>query len=502
MNPERLGNDRHDLTSTRRLTKNVLLNLVAQGGPLLASLFCIPILVHRLGTEQFGILTLAWAIIGYFGIFDFGLGRALSKIVAERLGLRDFNSIPAFFWTGIVMMWVFGLVAAGILGGGASYAVKHILHISIAFQHETLIVLYLLAATIPFVITTSGMMGVIAAYQRFDLVAKINIPLGTWMFLGPVIAVLIFHTLISVIAMMVIGRCVMAIMAWWMCNKSVGNLGRPIVRRDVLRPLLGFGSWVTVSNLVSPIMEYMDRFFIAAVLGLSAVAYYATPFTVAMKFQMFPIILLTVLFPALSTMLVYDRAKVGRVFEITTFILFFVMLPITIVIVAFGNYGLTIWLGKDFANHSAVVLQILMIGIFTNSLAFLPYALIQADGRPDITAILHLIELPAYLVILWYALHAWGIVGAAVAWSLRVTIDCILLFLIAAFKVKCRIPNRLIIVGTVLICSCLILEKINNMVARGIVCALILGLIALWGWRILLEFQERSDINKLTNKYF
>lgn len=86
-----------------------------------------------------------------------------------------------------------------------------------------------------------------------------------------------------------------------------------------------------------------------------------------------------------------------------------------------------IWLGKDFANNSAPVLQWLAAGVFINCFAQVVFALIQGRGRPDITAKIHLLELIFYLPLLWWALKHYGIVGAAVMWTLRVTVDGILL---------------------------------------------------------------------------
>lgn len=497
MERQQVDPDHADLTSTRKLSKNVLLNLFAEGVPLVVSLFCIPILIHRLGTEQFGVLTLAWAIIGYFGIFDMGLGRALSKLVAEKLGRKEYESIPALFWTGLLMMGILGLLGAAILGGGASFAVVHILSISPEFQHETLIVLYLLAATIPFVIGSSAMVGVLSAYQRFDLIVKIRMPIGSWMFLGPVIAVLVFHTLVSVVWMMVLGRCVMLVLAGLMCRQAVSGLHKPVLQRVALKSLLSFGSWVTISNIIGPIMTYVDRFFIAAVIGLSAVAYYATPYTVAVKLQIIPSVLLTVLFPALSTMLAYDRIRARRAFNISSTLILLAMLPIVLVIVGFGKYGLVFWLGKDFASHSNVVLQILMVGILINSLAFVPYASIQADGRPDITAILHLIELPIYLAILWFALHAWGIVGAAAAWTVRVALDWVLLLSIGSFKVKSRVAIRLVIITTGLLCSLFAMIQVDNLIVRGILCLAIMTVLIVLSWWYLLDISGRNDMKRI-----
>ena len=53
------------LTRGRLLARNMVLNLLGYGAPLLVALFAIPIMIRYLGILRFGILTLAWVIIGY-----------------------------------------------------------------------------------------------------------------------------------------------------------------------------------------------------------------------------------------------------------------------------------------------------------------------------------------------------------------------------------------------------------------------------------------------------
>ena len=74
---------------------NSVWNLVGLGLPLLVALVSIPILIRGLGTDRFGILTLAWVVIGYFSLFDLGLGRAVTKLVADRLGAGASERVPA-----------------------------------------------------------------------------------------------------------------------------------------------------------------------------------------------------------------------------------------------------------------------------------------------------------------------------------------------------------------------------------------------------------------------
>ena len=75
------------------------------------ALFAIPLLVKGLGVDRFGVLTLAWMVIGYFSLFDLGLGRALTKLVAEKLGEERAQEIPAIVWTTLLLMLAFGWLA-------------------------------------------------------------------------------------------------------------------------------------------------------------------------------------------------------------------------------------------------------------------------------------------------------------------------------------------------------------------------------------------------------
>ncbi|MGH7407499.1 MAG: polysaccharide biosynthesis C-terminal domain-containing protein, partial [Candidatus Methylomirabilales bacterium] len=106
--------------------------------------------------------------------------------------------------------------------------------------------------------------------------------------------------------------------------------------------------------------------------------------------------------------------------------------PIVAIIVAFAQDILRMWLGTEFASQATLPLQILAVGVLVNSLGWVPLSLIQAVGRPDLTAKFHLAEVPIQVILVWLLVNAWGIEGAALAWSLRVTLDGILRFLAAA----------------------------------------------------------------------
>ena len=153
----------------------------------IVGILAIPILINGLGNERFGILTLAWAVTGYFSIFDLGIGRAMTKIIAERLGRGELKDIPSVVWTGILFMLIIGLIGTILLYAVSPYLVEDALTIPIKLQGETIKAFFLLAFTIPIVITATSLRGILEAYQRFDLMNFVRIPLGVLTFVSPLI---------------------------------------------------------------------------------------------------------------------------------------------------------------------------------------------------------------------------------------------------------------------------------------------------------------------------
>ena len=71
------------MTRSASIARNTLWNLAGTALPLVVAIFAIPVLIRGLGTERFGVLMLAWAIMGHFALFDFGLGLATNKFVSK-----------------------------------------------------------------------------------------------------------------------------------------------------------------------------------------------------------------------------------------------------------------------------------------------------------------------------------------------------------------------------------------------------------------------------------
>jgi len=421
-----------DLTSGRFLKWNALWNLLGTATPIPVALFCLPVLVRKLGEDQFGVLTLAWTLIGYAGLFDLGLGRALTKLVSEKLGRKEEDEIPRLFWTSQFLMSLMALAGTILLVLLAPWLVYSALKIPAALQTETLHSFYALALSMPVVISTAGLRGFLEAKQEFGLINALRVPMGVFTFAGP-FAVLPFATgIFSIVCVLVAGRIVAWLAHLVLCLHVLPALSeRMEITRAAIRPLFRLGGWMTVSNIVGPLMLYMDRFVIGALISTAAVTYYATPYEVVTKLLLVSGAISAVMFPAFSAALAQDLDRAGDLYRRGMKCTVAIMLPLIFLLALIAKKGLSLWLGPEFADHSLHVAQFLLVGTLAFGIEPLAFALIQAAGRPDIPAKLNLIEIPFYAAGLYWVIHAYGVTGAAAAWAFRAVVDALLLLFFA-----------------------------------------------------------------------
>ncbi len=84
------------------IRRNVLLNLAGFGLPLAAALVAVPLLLHGLGPDRFGVVGLAWTLVTVVGVFDLGFGRAMTQAVSARIGRGEERQIGAL----VIQSWL------------------------------------------------------------------------------------------------------------------------------------------------------------------------------------------------------------------------------------------------------------------------------------------------------------------------------------------------------------------------------------------------------------
>ncbi len=420
------------MINNRVLVKNISWNFLGAGAPLLVAFVAIPLLIEGMGTARFGVLTLAWMVVGYFSLFDLGLGRALTKLVAEKIGAGRDGEIPGVVWTAMSLMGIFGILGAVIIAALSPWLVESVLKIPEELQIETLSAFYLLAVSIPVVISTTGLRGILEAHQRFGLVNIVRIPLGMFTFLGPLAVLTFSNSLPDMVLALISARIISWVAYLVVCLKLYPELRRrSSLNNELTKLLLSFGGWMTVSNITAPLLLYLGRVLIIVQISATAVAYFVTPYEVVINLLIIPGVLVGVLFPAFSQLFQKHNHNIDALYNKSMLYIFVIMLPLVLVVYFFAEEGLAWWINEEFSLNGYQVAQFLAIGVFINSFGHLSQALIQSYGRPDLTAKLHLAELVLYVPYLWFLIDLYGINGAAIAWTIRVTISTLALSYIA-----------------------------------------------------------------------
>ncbi len=482
------------------------MNLIGQIMPLLVAVFAIRILIQELKVDKFGILTLAWAVIGYFSLFDFGLGRALTQLVAEKLGLNEIESLPSLIVTSLVLMTSLGMIGSLIVIIISPFLVYSILNIPADLQTETLWSFYLLGASIPIVVLTAGIRGILEAQQKFAIINIIRISMGMTTFLAPLAILPFSHNLVPIILLLIIGRILGLIWHLIICLRATSYLPANLLRKEYfdihqVRPLLKFGGWMTVSNIIGPLMVYLDRFLIGSFISVAAVSYYVTPYEMVTKMWLIPASINNVLFPSFAIHFIHDRNRASILFGQGVKYVYLATFPVSLLIMTMAFNGLELWLGKDYADQSTMVAQWITLGVFINCLAQVAFGFVQGAGRPDITAKIHLLELPIYIALLFVGLKYVGIQGAAIAWVIRVTIDGGLLFYLACRwlpKYRENYVNALVllIVSLSVLIGSMYISRTQD---KLIYLVVVLTGLSLLTWFKLISVQERLVLKNLFN---
>ena len=388
----------------------------------------IPYIYHHIGIERIGVLTIIWALIGYFSIFDFGLGRAITQRIAGLVSQQTDRQKKTIATTGVFLTFL-----VGIVGGVVGFAVIELLGVnwinsSPHLENEIRASFLLACLAVPATTATAGLRGILEGEQRFKAINLLRLILGLSNFLGPAASIAMFGPRLDcMVGSLVVARYII-LFAHHLSTRHVISITADSFSTQESRQLFKFGGWMTLSNIISPLMVVADRFLIANVLGVAVVAYYTIPAEFMMRLLVLPAALTTTLFPVFSKELSEKNlAGALALYKKSMTIIVLMMGAVTASVLIGSKFGINLWLGPEFAEKSSTVASVLAVGILFNSMAQVPHAYIQASGDARSTALIHLFESAMYIPALFLLMQLHGILGAALAWALRALLDLALL---------------------------------------------------------------------------
>ena len=448
--------------SRRAFSANLFYNVFGALLPLATSLGTVPFYIHQIGLSRYGVVTISWVLLGYFGFLDFGLSRASANALAKLSTPKERSPV-------LVTAFCCNL-GLGLIGGLILYAVGHLILLHLvkvpgSLMGETSAAYPWMAAMLPLGMLAGVATGALESRDKF-LTSNILSTFGTMSgqvlplvcayAIGPSLEVVIPATLLSRLLAVLVSYLVVIRSEW------------PVSLFDVdlawMRRLFGYGSWVSVSSILNPILDTSNQLIVGALLGAASVASYSIPMTLAARSQVFATALARTLFPRNSRV---SQAEADENTRDATASLAYGFGMICAPAIFLSGPFLRLWVGQRFAMESVAVAQIVMFGAWTNGVAFIPYGYIQARGRPHITAKVGLVEIVPFLLVLWLLITTMGLPGAAWAWTIRVTLNLgALLWLSGCFNREVwRLAPPFL-----LMCAALAIARLVPMTAVNAIC--------------------------------
>lgn len=398
------------------LIKNSSWNLIGTAASAAVMIPAMGFFARQLHIEAFGLLTLVLAFVGYASVLDGGFSRAVVREIAQAGG--DLLMAKQVLGTGIGVVTALGIGFGFIVWLSAPFLVE-LIHVDNGLKHDAIDGFRWTALMILPILVGMMWMAPIEAYADF---VRLNLvrTLGYFLVFGCGVISVYWDPKFSSAALgLLIGRIGMALLALSVTKKAMGFYIYPF-SKQVLKRLVRFGGWLTISNILVPMVYYLDRFVLSAFAGASVVAFYAAPSEAINKALTLPGSVARALFPMFAAA---TPDEVVRLRRKATAIQAGLGLLIVIVVALFSDQIMGLWLGVEYADESGLIMKILVMGVLFNALSMIPLMEMQAMGYAKYTAWAHMLEAVPIISILFFLTFYFGINGTAVAWVIGTFLD-------------------------------------------------------------------------------
>ncbi|MFY8094618.1 MAG: flippase [Niveispirillum sp.] len=412
------------------LKKNFVYTVIGMATPVIVALATIPIYLHHIGEERYGVLSIVWLLLGYFGFLDMGLSRASANALARLRDAPD-EARSRVFSSSLYLNLGLGVVGGALIYFAGGYLFRTQFNLTDDLWAELARGMPWVAAMLPLALASGVGFGALESRERF---LAVNLLQMTGSAAGQVVpalcAVFISPSLEWVIPAAFLIRLLTTVQVFWHLSR-VDRLRLTRYDRGHGQSLFKYGAWVSVTNIVGPILTSLDQFVIGSKLGPAAVSHYSVPMNLTTRVQIIAAALSRAAFPRLSR---YAKEDALDLAERSIRALAYLFGAACIGALFLVEPFLALWISPSFGQVATPVAHILLLGAWINGLAFVALSLLQGQGRPDLAAKIHLLELLPFIGLLWFLIDRFGLPGAAAAWTLRVGVDALLMFQLSGLR--------------------------------------------------------------------
>jgi O-antigen/teichoic acid export membrane protein len=316
-----------------------------------------PVLVHGLGITEYGIWALAFSMVLYLELFEFGLGTATVKFVAESEALGDRErtrrNVATSFWTLCVP-------GVGALALGATLALLFpvLFDVSADSERAAQLLMLLVGVDLAVSIPSDTFGNTLLALQRFDVIN------------ATLIAVLVAQAVAWVVVLS-LGGGLVALGIVTVVLSLLGQLSRFLIARKLLpgltvsprlfdrrqvKPLAGLSIWYALAETSTLVIARVDIVIVGLVVGVPEAAVYAVAQKAAFLVDQVIRPMSRMFFPHSTELAARgDRRALAKAILTGTRVSMAVAGPLTLTLGLLAEPALRAWVGAGFAEGALVV---------------------------------------------------------------------------------------------------------------------------------------------------
>ncbi len=395
--------------------KNISYSFIGFVVPIVFSVFITPVIVHKLGVAEYGVLILTNTIMGFLGLLDLGLTAGVVKKIGEYYALKDFRALQTMLSTANSLFWIVGIINLVVFSSIGKFFLDRF---NITVNENLFLVFLLVGLTSCLTAINSVYTSIPQALQRFDVINKINLGQLLVYNLGALILALYGFQLKAILGLNLITMVGLSLAYRFLSHKILPEIKLKIAW-DIfeLKQLYGFGIFSAIANIGMSAVNQFDRLLIPIFLGPTQLTYYSLPGNVAQKTTTVVGSLGGTFFPLANELSAKGEVeRLGVIFRKVIRNLAVLASATTVSIILFGNKILLFWLGKDFALAGTKILYILAFTYFFLSLFGIAFNFLMGLSRQKAVAKWSMLMAGINLLLLLILLKPLGILGAALAY--------------------------------------------------------------------------------------
>ena len=396
------------------IARSAIYNFAGGVLPALVSLATIPAIVRGLGDSGYGLFIVVTAIVGYFALIDINATAGSVKFIAEYAAKNDKRGVDQTFSFGLLVYIVIGLSGALAIFISAPALVRRVFEIPAPLVDVGEYSLRIAAFGFLFSQLQVYFQSVPQSLLRYEVTSQIETVFGT---IVPVVTVGILAAgfgLPEVILFRVVASTVNCVILWIIIHRFLPDLRLVWPERDIVRGVVEFSAFSFLSRIAALAYAHGDKLIIGAFIGMKELAYYAVAATVANRVLGFTFRLSSVLFPAASALAATGETERLRALYIkANRYLAFINGSVLILVGVFAEPILYYWMNPEFARYGALILAVVAVGQFVDSLTNIPSLVNDGLGHPRVSGSFAFARACIGLIAVYALVRIQGIEGAA-----------------------------------------------------------------------------------------